>query len=90
MSITPGSWKSPLSASALASAGISYTCTQAFSDEVWWDETRPNENGRVVVVSEKQGDLLPAPWSARTSIHEYGGRAWLGISYQNEIGRAHV
>ena len=85
MSITPGSWKSPLSASALASAGISYTCTQAFSDEVWWDETRPNENGRVVVVSEKQGDLLPAPWSARTSIHEYGGRAWLGISYQNEL-----
>ena len=52
-------------------------------DEVWWSETRPHEDGRSAVVRRAADgtteDLLPAPWNARTRVHEYGGRAWLPV-----------
>ncbi|MFM7873666.1 MAG: S9 family peptidase, partial [Actinomycetota bacterium] len=31
------------------------------------------------------GDLLPAPFSASHSVHEYGGRSYLGVSTGNEF-----
>lgn len=42
---------------------------------VWWSEGRPGEGGRVAVVRDGV-DVLPAPWSARTRVHEYGGGAF--------------
>ena len=47
--------------------------------DVWWIEGRPAEGGRQVIVSAHRGDLLPAPWNARTRVHEYGGRCWLPV-----------
>jgi dipeptidyl aminopeptidase/acylaminoacyl peptidase len=44
--------------------------------DVWWTEGRPDEGGRQVVVSATHGDLLAAPWNARTRVHEYGGGSW--------------
>ena len=50
---------------------------------VWWQESRPEEGGRVAVV--RQGpdgvkhDLLPMPWNARTRVHEYGGKSYLPL-----------
>jgi len=44
-------------------------------DDVYWLESRPQEGGRSVVV-RRAGDVLPAPFNARTRVHEYGGGAW--------------
>ena len=49
-------------------------------DGVWWAESRAAEGGRTVLVHRTADgtttDLLPAPWNARTRVHEYGGGAW--------------
>ena len=73
----PGTWKSPVTPEMLSQAGISHGFIQAFHDDVFWDESRPAENGRTVVVSRTNGDVLPAPWSASTRVHEMGGLSWL-------------
>lgn len=75
----PGEWKSPLTAAMLAEAGNTIWWTQAIEDDVWWDETRPSEGGRTVIVSRAHGDILPAPWDAQSRVHEYGGLSWLGF-----------
>ena len=45
-------------------------------DEIWWGESVPAEGGRVTVRSSTGREILPAPWSARSRVHEYGGGAW--------------
>jgi dipeptidyl aminopeptidase/acylaminoacyl peptidase len=51
--------------------------------EVWWQEGRPDQGGRVTVVARGADgtlrDLLPPPWSARTRVHEYGGRSYVPV-----------
>ena len=51
--------------------------------EVWWQEGRPEEGGRVTVLHRAAGgklaDLLPAPWNARSRVHEYGGLSYLPV-----------
>jgi dipeptidyl aminopeptidase/acylaminoacyl peptidase len=48
---------------------------------LYWTETRPGERGRSVIVAMgadgEAVDLLPAPYSARARVHEYGGGAFL-------------
>lgn len=75
----PGEWKSPLTASEIAKAGVVPSWPSIVGDDIWWIETRPQESGRRVIVSEKRGDIIPAPWSASTMVHEYGGRSYLAI-----------
>jgi dipeptidyl aminopeptidase/acylaminoacyl peptidase len=45
--------------------------------DVYWLENRPHEDGRVVIVRRTESgtiaDVIAQPWSARTSVHEYGG-----------------
>ena len=52
-------------------------------EQVWWSEGRPGEGGRICVCTtddhDQVVDLLPAPWNARTRVHEYGGTAWLPV-----------
>ncbi|MEY4124729.1 MAG: hypothetical protein RLZZ278_1347, partial [Pseudomonadota bacterium] len=31
------------------------------------------------MVSRQLGDILKAPWSAKSQVHEYGGISWLGL-----------
>ena len=80
MSTPYGSWPSPLSAAAVAAGGVSLSWPLLVGDEVWWTEGRPAEAGRYVVVRRtadgRTEDVLPAPWNARTRVHEYGGHAW--------------
>jgi dipeptidyl aminopeptidase/acylaminoacyl peptidase len=82
----PGTWKSPITAEMLSQAGISLSFTQTFHDDLYWDESRPAENGRNVVVSREHGDLLPAPWSASTRVHEMGGLSWLFCDWKDQPG----
>ncbi|OQO94752.1 acyl-peptide hydrolase [Saccharomonospora piscinae] len=79
--ITPyGSWTSPISARDVAGAGTTPHWVDVVDGAVWWAESRPHENGRVALVRWVDGavqEMLPAPWSARNRVHEYGGRPWL-------------
>ncbi len=78
-----GEWPSPISAADVARAGVTLGTVVPIGDEVWWTETRPAEGGRTTVVRRRGDgevvDALPAPWQARTRVHEYGGRAWLPL-----------
>lgn len=77
-----GSWPSPISAADVARARLRLSFPTVAGDDVWWQETRPEEGGRATVVHLNGGhrtDLLQAPWDARTRVHEYGGRSYLPI-----------
>jgi dipeptidyl aminopeptidase/acylaminoacyl peptidase len=75
-----GSWISPIDAAHLAASSHPVGGGHFVGDELWWLEARPSEAGRYAV--RRAGDdgepvdVLPAPWNARTRVHEYGGGAW--------------
>jgi dipeptidyl aminopeptidase/acylaminoacyl peptidase len=76
-----GSWKSPLSAERAVAAGIGLSDVGFDGQRMLWQESRPAENGRTVVVQRSADgtlhDLMAAPWNARSRAHEYGGRSYL-------------
>jgi len=47
---------------------------------VWWDESRPSENGRNQIVRRSPDgtleEVLPGGISASSRVHDYGGAAW--------------
>ena len=75
-----GSWPSPITAARLVERAVSLSQLQVEGERVWWSEGRPAEAGRQAIVTwapgEEPADVLPAPWSARTTVHEYGGGAY--------------
>ena len=75
-----GEWPSPISAAQVARSGAHVTGAVFHADAVWWAETRPDEGGRVAICRQDAdgivAEVLPAPWNARTRVHEYGGGAW--------------
>jgi dipeptidyl aminopeptidase/acylaminoacyl peptidase len=74
-----GSWKSPITSDLIVSQSIGFSEVRLSSGNVYWLESRPQEQGRNVIVrfdGTRQADLTPRPFSARTKLHEYGGGAW--------------
>jgi dipeptidyl aminopeptidase/acylaminoacyl peptidase len=75
-----GEWPSPIAGADVARKQVGLAFPVVDGAGVWWQESRPDEGGRVVVV--RQGpdgvnrDLLPAPYNARNRVHEYGGRSY--------------
>jgi dipeptidyl aminopeptidase/acylaminoacyl peptidase len=76
-----GTWPSPVSAALAARASRRTGLLQAAGDAVYWSESRPEEQGRQVIVRAGadgvREDILPAPYSARSRVHEYGGGEFL-------------
>ena len=74
-----GSWTSPIGAADLAAGGHPVEGGRYVGDEIWWAELRPTEGGRTSIrrsgLDNQPVDILPAPWNARTRVHEYGGGA---------------
>ncbi|MEE9278355.1 MAG: S9 family peptidase [Dehalococcoidia bacterium] len=74
-----GSWRSPISADLITAGSVSLQDVAVDGESVYWVEMRPAEAGRYVVVRRtKEGaseDVTPAEFSARTTVHEYGGGA---------------
>ncbi len=75
-----GSWNSPVDAADLVGGSHPVEGGRFVGNEVWWLEGRPAEKGRYAVrragADGTAEDVLPAPWNARTRVHEYGGGAW--------------
>jgi dipeptidyl aminopeptidase/acylaminoacyl peptidase len=79
-----GSWRSPISSDLVASAGAGRgfdTPIILEGDSIYWVESRPNEGGRLAIArwSPEEGavDINPAPFNARTRVHEYGGGSFV-------------
>ena len=75
-----GSWPTPITSELVVRAAARLGEVVVDGDDVWWSESRPAEGGRSVIVRRSADgtvtDVLPAPWNARTRVHEYGGGAW--------------
>ncbi len=77
-----GEWPSPITAAEIATAQVTGSFPTIIGSDAWWQQGLPDEGGRTTVVHSsggKQTALLPAPWNARTRVHEYGGLAYLPI-----------
>ncbi len=78
-----GAWPSPVTAADVAKGQVLISYPMVTGTDVWWQEGRPDEGGRVTVVRcDADGQpraMLPAPWNARSRVHEYGGRAYLPV-----------
>jgi dipeptidyl aminopeptidase/acylaminoacyl peptidase len=79
-----GSWKSPITAQMLVAKSVRFGDLSIDGDTVYWSESRPEEQGRSVIVRRtpdgKIEDVLPQPFSARTTANEYGGGAFLAAA----------
>jgi dipeptidyl aminopeptidase/acylaminoacyl peptidase len=77
-----GEWTSPISAADIVSCQVTGAFPTVIGGDTWWQQTLPEEGGRTTVMHSsggKQKMLLPAPWNARTRVHEYGGMSYLPI-----------
>lgn len=75
-----GSWPSPLTAAWASTASARVEGGALVGDDIWWGESVPSEGGRTTVRRRRADghvdEMLPAPWNARSRVHEYGGGAW--------------
>lgn len=71
-----GNWPSKIKSQLIVSDSISIDEPIPCANALYYIERRPNESGRCVIVKTTNGesiDLFPAPYSARSRVHEYGG-----------------
>lgn len=84
-----GQWPSPLTAREVARGKVSLSELCSDGDALYWLESRPEENGRVVFVradAEGRRDHSPAEVSIRSRVHEYGGGAVCLVPAAGAVG----
>jgi dipeptidyl aminopeptidase/acylaminoacyl peptidase len=83
-----GSWKSPITTDKLVEKAVKLgqICVDTSPDNnlsIYWNESRPTENGRNVVLrcdlDGQMREYTPSGYNARTRVHEYGGGAFVGV-----------
>jgi dipeptidyl aminopeptidase/acylaminoacyl peptidase len=76
-----GSWKSPITADLIVAGTITLSEIKVDGDDIYWIEGRPSEGGRSVIVKRTPDghtvDVTPQGFNARTTVHEYGGGAYI-------------
>ena len=86
-----GTWPSPITAADVAEQQRMISFPVAIEGQVWWQEVLPGEHGRTTVLrlgaDGQRTPLLPDPWNARTTVHEYGGRSYLPVPVAAEPGQ---
>jgi hypothetical protein len=86
-----GEWPSPIGGADVARLQVGLAFPTIVGADVWWQEMRPQEGGRLTVVAQgpdgTSRDLLPMPWNARTRVHEYGGKSFLPLPRLRELRR---
>jgi dipeptidyl aminopeptidase/acylaminoacyl peptidase len=80
-----GAWRSPITSDLIVGETIGLGDILVDGGDIYWIEGRPREGGRSVLVrrvpptsTNPAGaveDITPAPFSARSRVHEYGGGA---------------
>jgi dipeptidyl aminopeptidase/acylaminoacyl peptidase len=87
-----GAWPSPIHAADVARGLTRISYPRVIGADMWWQEGRPDEDGRMTVVHRGAGAksrvLLPAPWNARTRVHEYGGLSYLPVPRASVVPRS--
>ena len=76
---TADAWRSPVDADLVATGSKGYSELRASGDVLYWLESRPEEGGRTTLLRLAEGvlrELTPAPFNARSRVHEYGGGAY--------------
>jgi len=88
-----GSWTSPLTSESITAGAVRLSETVLDGADIYWSESRPTEGGRSVIVRRTPDgrirDMTPAPFNARTRVHEYGGGAYTvadGTIYWSNFG----
>ncbi len=76
-----GSWPSKISVNDLVKDAVKLAFPKTVGEDLYWQETRPSEKGRSVIVKNGM-DLLPNEYSARTRAQEYGGNPYLVVGDQ--------
>ena len=75
-----GTWESPITSDLIVADTVGLMEARAVGEDVYWIEIRPQEKGRSVIVRRRPDgrveEVTPAPFSARTRVHEYGGGAF--------------
>lgn len=90
-----GSWESPITPDLLPRKRLAYP-TFVGTDAIAWLEARPEESGRQTIVLRaadgSRRDLVPAPFNARTRVHEYGGLPFVfagaSLVFSNDADKA--
>ncbi|HLG15128.1 MAG TPA: S9 family peptidase [Blastocatellia bacterium] len=76
-----GSWESPITSDLIVSGTIGLGEITIEGDDVYWIESRPSDGGRSVLVrlgaDGRTVDVTPAGFNTRTTVHEYGGGAYV-------------
>jgi dipeptidyl aminopeptidase/acylaminoacyl peptidase len=74
-----GQWESPIALDDVVKGSLRLSAPRWLGDAPCWLEGRAEEAGRVVLAARGADglvhDLVPAPFSVRTMVHEYGGGA---------------
>jgi dipeptidyl aminopeptidase/acylaminoacyl peptidase len=71
-----GAWRSPITSDLIVGETIGLGDILVDGGDIYWIEGRPREGRSVLVRREPTGviaDVTPAPFNARTRVHEYGG-----------------
>lgn len=74
-----GTWTSPITSEVLTAKSTALSAVVLDGAALYWNEGRPSEGGRVVVVrldNGVQADCVPEGWNVRSRVHEYGGGAY--------------
>ncbi|MDA0272100.1 MAG: prolyl oligopeptidase family serine peptidase [Proteobacteria bacterium] len=75
-----GNWPSPITPNSLVEGVRGIGSLQYDSGFVYWLESRPEEAGRQTIMRWHQDsgveEILPAPFNARSRVHEYGGTSY--------------
>lgn len=78
-----GSWRSPITSDLIITGTVGLEQVTLDGGDIYWIETRPTEGGRCVIVRRTPDgavtDCTPAPFNARTRVHEYGGASYLVV-----------
>ena len=76
-----GTWRSPISAEMVSAGAVSLMQPHLHEGVAYWLEGRPAEGGRSVLVRadafSEPTDGTPPGFNVRTTVHEYGGGAYL-------------
>ena len=76
-----GTWRSPISAEMVSIGGVTLSQPRLENGSVYWQESRPSEGGRSVLMQaapfSETVEVTPPGFNIRTTVHEYGGGAYL-------------